>query len=102
MIGHPPNSPPFPYRPLSRSSISSSSRTAVVTADCEMLSCSAACEMRPTSATAVKYLSWRRVRDMVRPSWGIYLSLKNYMRSEEHTSELQSQSNLVCRLLLEK
>src|SRR2546430_5690131 len=25
-----------------------------------------------------------------------------YFRSEEHTSELQSQSNLVCRLLLEK
>src|SRR2546427_7804583 len=26
----------------------------------------------------------------------------NKPRSEEHTSELQSQSNLVCRLLLEK
>src|SRR2546430_16470556 len=26
----------------------------------------------------------------------------NSERSEEHTSELQSQSNLVCRLLLEK
>src|SRR5256886_6777371 len=26
----------------------------------------------------------------------------DYLRSEEHTSELQSQSNLVCRLLLEK
>src|SRR2546430_13360280 len=26
----------------------------------------------------------------------------NSWRSEEHTSELQSQSNLVCRLLLEK
>src|SRR2546430_10191690 len=26
----------------------------------------------------------------------------NSLRSEEHTSELQSQSNLVCRLLLEK
>src|SRR5688572_29645611 len=26
----------------------------------------------------------------------------NHVRSEEHTSELQSQSNLVCRLLLEK
>src|SRR2546430_7029078 len=26
----------------------------------------------------------------------------NAIRSEEHTSELQSQSNLVCRLLLEK
>src|SRR5688572_30934693 len=25
-----------------------------------------------------------------------------WVRSEEHTSELQSQSNLVCRLLLEK
>src|SRR5579859_7138680 len=29
-------------------------------------------------------------------------TLQNHMRSEEHTSELQSQSNLVCRLLLEK
>src|SRR2546430_8493483 len=27
---------------------------------------------------------------------------RNAVRSEEHTSELQSQSNLVCRLLLEK
>src|SRR2546430_7985970 len=29
-------------------------------------------------------------------------SLGGTARSEEHTSELQSQSNLVCRLLLEK
>src|SRR5688572_32090134 len=28
--------------------------------------------------------------------------INNRLRSEEHTSELQSQSNLVCRLLLEK
>src|SRR3990167_1158047 len=28
--------------------------------------------------------------------------MSRVMRSEEHTSELQSQSNLVCRLLLEK
>src|SRR5688572_30992979 len=28
--------------------------------------------------------------------------ITNRTRSEEHTSELQSQSNLVCRLLLEK
>src|SRR2546430_2925385 len=27
---------------------------------------------------------------------------QGFERSEEHTSELQSQSNLVCRLLLEK
>src|SRR2546427_13270297 len=34
---------------------------------------------------------WRRPKTSPRPT-----------RSEEHTSELQSQSNLVCRLLLEK
>src|SRR2546427_8441188 len=33
---------------------------------------------------------------------GAYHSALRARRSEEHTSELQSQSNLVCRLLLEK
>src|SRR2546430_10612102 len=33
--------------------------------------------------------------------WRARLTPEQY-RSEEHTSELQSQSNLVCRLLLEK
>src|SRR2546430_11870407 len=33
---------------------------------------------------------------------GMALLLKGIRRSEEHTSELQSQSNLVCRLLLVK
>src|SRR2546430_8698961 len=32
----------------------------------------------------------------------IYIIERLRNRSEEHTSELQSQSNLVCRLLLEK
>src|SRR2546430_9299800 len=32
----------------------------------------------------------------------LVIRLRRKMRSEEHTSELQSQSNLVCRLLLEK
>src|SRR2546430_7806543 len=31
-----------------------------------------------------------------------YCRAGEHSRSEEHTSELQSQSNLVCRLLLEK
>src|SRR2546430_12055290 len=31
-----------------------------------------------------------------------YFGRRRQLRSEEHTSELQSQSNLVCRLLLEK
>src|SRR2546430_6627810 len=33
---------------------------------------------------------------------GVRLAEVHLHRSEEHTSELQSQSNLVCRLLLEK
>src|SRR2546430_6053265 len=37
---------------------------------------------------------WRSAHENF-PSW-------RFLRSEEHTSELQSQSNLVCRLLLEK
>src|SRR2546430_5641601 len=32
----------------------------------------------------------------------LHAALAGQARSEEHTSELQSQSNLVCRLLLEK
>src|SRR5688572_33431314 len=35
-------------------------------------------------------------------AWASTNLLPGAMRSEEHTSELQSQSNLVCRLLLEK
>src|SRR2546427_6440555 len=34
--------------------------------------------------------------------WLEFPGHSNRNRSEEHTSELQSQSNLVCRLLLEK
>src|SRR5688572_31780864 len=34
--------------------------------------------------------------------WGEIGLAARVLRSEEHTSELQSQSNLVCRLLLEK
>src|SRR2546430_13090447 len=37
-----------------------------------------------------------------RKSWPCAWMSPSKKRSEEHTSELQSQSNLVCRLLLEK
>src|SRR5438270_7088974 len=44
--------------------------------------------------------AWTRptTRSISRSCWG----WRSDVRSEEHTSELQSQSNLVCRLLLEK
>src|SRR5205085_10561905 len=46
--------------------------------------------------------------NLFRPPWGgrrpsVFRLVRQLgLRSEEHTSELQSQSNLVCRLLLEK
>src|SRR2546430_7605358 len=44
----------------------------------------------------------RRVLERGRAQFTIFCALCHGDRSEEHTSELQSQSNLVCRLLLEK
>src|SRR2546427_4829216 len=41
-------------------------------------------------------------RYMATPMRKSHYLLSFVLRSEEHTSELQSQSNLVCRLLLEK
>src|SRR5260370_37284719 len=44
-------------------------------------------------------------RDRFGNYWRVYLFIekaRTYDRSEEHTSELQSHLNLVCRLLLEK
>src|SRR2546427_3697423 len=46
-------------------------------------------------------VGWSSPHDMSMFEWAGPV-LKDLMRSEEHTSELQSQSNLVCRLLLEK
>src|SRR2546430_10053331 len=53
-------------------------------------------------------ISWRSpsrfsLRSATRPLTGsLKIPVVTILRSEEHTSELQSQSNLVCRLLLEK
>src|SRR2546430_7872005 len=44
----------------------------------------------------------RVVRRIVRLEEPSHVFQGRRLRSEEHTSELQSQSNLVCRLLLEK
>src|SRR5256886_13148254 len=53
-----------------------------------------------------KLADWPRVIERVLDHVGIgefrALAISGGARSEEHTSELQSQSNLVCRLLLEK
>src|SRR5690625_6495327 len=48
---------------------------------------------------AVQYLDMVRERAGLSEATG---DLKEAIRSEEHTSELQSRGHLVCRLLLEK
>src|SRR2546430_3184170 len=51
---------------------------------------------KPSSAVASRSLPARFLKIRIGPH------SQARIRSEEHTSELQSQSNLVCRLLLEK
>src|SRR2546430_3336687 len=81
MIRRPPRSTLFPYTTLFRS-IRVDFRGTEVTRD-----------GKPVYLTAREF---QLLRYLIERS-GTTLS-----RSEEHTSELQSQSNLVCRLLLEK
>src|SRR5690606_42155589 len=48
--------------------------------------------------TALIFGAW----DSTGPRGGMSHKFQRTLRSEEHTSELQSRENLVCRLLLEK
>src|SRR5436309_6046088 len=54
----------------------------------------------PSSASSGS--SWRRRNERQRPRRRNLGRARRLCRSEEHTSELQSRENLVCRLLLEK
>src|SRR5690554_7517012 len=78
-------------------------------------SCSPSCTRRsknlPASSSALVYAPrpasqiWRAESLILSASCGSFsgfLSSWSDMRSEEHTSELQSRPHLVCRLLLEK
>src|SRR5256885_11163760 len=77
MIRRPPRSTLFPYTTLFRSAIGQSISYTLFVANAG-----------PSTATSVN------VTDTP--------ANLNITRSEEHTSELQSPCNLVCRLLLEK
>src|SRR5438034_6032377 len=46
--------------------------------------------------------AWPKARASVSTSSGTSRASESETRSEEHTSELQSHSDIVCRLLLEK
>src|SRR5438270_2426040 len=74
MIRRPPRSTLFPYTTLFRSA-----------------------KAERIMAVEMQRLGWKQ-GDLLGKRWQASV----LTRSEEHTSELQSQSNLVCRLLLEK
>src|SRR4249919_4104876 len=62
---------------------------------------------RPPRSTLFPYTTLFRSRARLHRQIGIrreagYGARARELRSEEHTSELQSRENLVCRLLLEK
>src|SRR2546421_9531609 len=81
MIRRPPRSTLFPYTTLFRSASSPA---------CGVM-------RMPSAPTGRFPAARRRTHCSSAPA-----STTHGMRSEEHTSELQSRSDLVCRLLLEK
>src|SRR2546430_5768838 len=92
MIRRPPRSTLFPYTTLFRSNYTNVLRDVTQYHDARLISVDDAVNA---------YL----VGDVTPPASTVCAALPlpfEDSRSEEHTSELQSQSNLVCRLLLEK
>src|SRR5438132_4724423 len=58
-------------------------------------------EIRSAKPAGQPFTPWRVLEHIRISQWDIVEFTKS-ARSEEHTSELQSHSDLVCRLLLEK
>src|SRR5260370_21765293 len=82
MIRRPPRSTLFPYTTLFRSVIDFSGR--------------------PGLHMDVKFTAGSIGQLDTQLIYEFFQGFVNHARSEEHTSELQSHLNLVCRLLLEK
>src|SRR2546430_4407188 len=91
MIRRPPRSTLFPYTTLFRSDYHSFEHVLAH----EMVH-----EFQYDIFTRGKVENLQALDQINPPLW--FMEGQAEYRSEEHTSELQSQSNLVCRLLLEK
>src|SRR2546425_8725931 len=102
MIRRPPRSTLFPYSTLFRSVASATALAMTspppykVSSDFGKLDVS-----RHFSSGIVWAMAGAATADAVRPTPAALRKSRRFMRSEEHTSELQSLAYLVCRLLLE-
>src|SRR2546430_12476485 len=92
MIRRPPRSTLFPYTTLFRSQPAVGGSAIAVIANSTVETNSDGVKATSTNGNITM-----TVRDSILAN-----NRGSAIRSEEHTSELQSQSNLVCRLLLEK
>src|SRR5690348_17411718 len=93
MIRRPPRSTLFPYTTLFRSIADAR--------DEEVVQVLRPRGVEPDAERADRVVERCRRRRLRRASRGL-LAVVGDVRSEEHTSELQSPVHLVCRLLLEK
>src|SRR3712207_7545223 len=96
MIRRPPRSTLFPYTTLFRSTSARKANAG--------LSLSRKLGSHPVTSYVRSAFSFCGQTDVGRTSTPTphRATLRQWMRSEEHTSELQSRQYLVCRLLLEK
>src|SRR2546426_9389881 len=89
MIRRPPRSTLFPYTTLFRSATVTTTVTTPTTVTSTTIS--------PTTTTQTATTTTTMTTSPITTA-----TITTVSRSEEHTSELQSPCNLVCRLLLEK
>src|SRR5689334_23648917 len=88
MVRRPPRSTLFPYTTLFRSAATAVPRSLWGCSEIVVFSRRVSCRENHSIWSAYTF--------------GVAISTVAGRRSEEHTSELQSQFHLVCRLLLEK
>src|SRR5690349_22634453 len=92
MLRRPPRSTLFPYTTLFRSPRTSAALSLAGSTAMHML----------TDRAPVKPGDWVLVIGAASGVGSAAIQIARQLRSEEHTSELQSRRDLVCRLLLEK
>src|SRR5205085_4791019 len=98
LLRRPPPSTLFPYTTLFRSAQQVECEPAPLVLELDLIG------ERARAVSLSQVLGLHQARGGVDPADGTHRKDdgSTLRRSEEHTSELQSQSNLVCRLLLEK